>query len=125
MIGRFRRARWLLVCLLAISPGLGSLAVQALHPCPAHMTMPAGGAGHHADHPAGHDHAAPCHCIGSCAAGAVASAPIDGRIVAERLQVAVPQAVPSVDRGSSELALRLLPPSTAPPLTPAGRFALV
>lgn len=120
MISLLRRARSVALALLLMSPGLGGMAVQAFHPCPSHMVMQ-GDAMHHAG---GDSHDVPssghtyCHCIGSCAAAAVQASPRDGRMLAV---VAAPQrtlAAEAVKLPAPQLPLELLPPSTAPPLTP-------
>lgn len=121
MLRLLRRARSVAFGLLLMSPGVGGMAVQAFHPCPSHVVMQGAGMHHDAgpthDAPAG-KHAA-CHCIGSCAATAVQASPADGRLVAVAL---LPESV-LVPRDSvgfvSQHPLDRLPPSTAPPLTPA------
>jgi len=120
MMRLLRRARWVALALMLMSPGLGGMAVQALHPCPAHTPMQA--AGMH--HPASHSHDGPasadpvCHCISSCAATASPAAPTDGRV----LVVAISRVIVNASLGTTlparQLPLDLLPPSTAPPLTP-------
>jgi hypothetical protein len=120
MIRLLRRARSVALALLLMSPGLGGMAVQAFHPCPSHMVMQ--GAGMH--HAAGDSHQTPdgghtyCHCIGSCAATAVQTSPADGRLLvlaAAPIRILVAEAA---EHPVAQLPLDLLPPSTAPPLTP-------
>lgn len=120
MMRLLRRAKVVALALLLMSPGLGGMAVQALHPCPAHQAVQ--GSGMH--HPADHSHDGPgtpdpiCHCISHCAATASLVSPTDGRTLA----VAESQFDPDAPRGTShhvqQQQLELLPPSTAPPLTP-------
>jgi len=59
-----------------------------------------------------------CHCISSCAATASPAAPTDGRV----LVVAISRVIVNASLGTTlparQLPLDLLPPSTAPPLTP-------
>lgn len=120
MIRLLRRTKAVALALLLMSPGMGGMAVQALHPCPAHTPM--ADAGMH--HPAGHHHdgapgseAPTCHCISSCATTASPSSPTDGRILAAVAAVVVSEAPRSVLQAPWQLPLDLLPPSTAPPLT--------
>jgi hypothetical protein len=120
MLSLLRRARSVALALLLMSPGLGGMAVQAFHPCPSHLVMQPGGM-HHAG---GDSHQAPdnahtyCHCIGSCAATAVQASPGDGRMLALVSAPHVILVVDAAERPAAQLPLDLLPPSTAPPLTP-------
>ncbi|HET7601810.1 MAG TPA: hypothetical protein VFK36_02260 [Gemmatimonadales bacterium] len=120
MIRLLRRARSVALALLLMSPGLGGMAVQAFHPCPSHVVMQADGM-HHAggdshDTPSsGHSY---CHCIGACAAAAVLASPRDGRLLAVMPAAPVTHVADAVELPLRQLPLDLLPPSTAPPLTP-------
>jgi hypothetical protein len=120
MMRLFRQARGVALALMLMSPGLGGMAVQALHPCPAQAPMQA--AGMH--HPASHTHDGPasadpvCHCISSCAATASPASPTDGRTLAVAESRYLGDAALSSSRPVQQLPLDLLPPSTAPPLTP-------
>jgi hypothetical protein len=120
MIRLLRRARSGALALMLLSPGLGGMAAQALHPCPANAPMQA--AGMH--HPASHSHDGPasadpvCHCISSCAATASPATPTDGRVLVVAIRHVVVNAPLGTILPARQLPLDLLPPSTAPPLTP-------
>ena len=121
MIAGIRRIRLLALLLLAGTPGLGGVAVQALHPCPAEMPWLGGSAGDHAHHgggdqsPGAHD-AGACHCIGSCSLSAPAGTAATPRVHAhaELLVVAVGHGQPAP--AMALLPIDRFPPKTAPPL---------
>ena len=120
MIRLLRRARSVALALLLMSPGLGGMAVQAFHPCPSHLVMQPGGM-HHAggdSHQAPNDGHSYCHCIGSCAATAVQSSPGDGRMLVLASAPTITLVTDACESPVTQLPLDLLPPSTAPPLTP-------
>lgn len=114
--------RFLALLLLAVSPGLGGAALQAVHSCASRDAVAAAQDAdiHHGGHHGG-DHGAPddeggCRCIGDCQATPFA-APFAVPVVAfaavppfAALPVAAgPRVAPSLG------AFRLLPPATAPP----------
>lgn len=129
MIGPVRRSRVLALLLLFATPALGGSWLQAAHPCPvdspwlqAHGAGPAdrgaqGAAHHDQGGPGDHPGAAICHCVGTCAAAAlavlsdapvvpIAAAPVAGH-PARLVAATVAPTLRPADR---------LPPSTAPPL---------
>ena len=120
-MSRLRQLPLLALLFLAGSPGLGGVALQAIHACTAGMGGPvaaqSGDAGHHGTHhdeaPDGED----CRCIGACHASFFAP-PARAAVVA-RAEMSPPvelpaphlPVVPPAGRGH-----HLLPPATAPPL---------
>lgn len=120
MLVRILRLRLLALLLLAGSPGLGGLALAALHPCAASVaTAEVAADEHHGGHHGG-NHGAPaddiCRCIGACQAAFAAPSPTAEVVAraetppagASRLAENSPVAAASAPR-------HLLPPSTAPP----------
>lgn len=121
MMSRLRQLPLLALLFLAGSPGLGGVALQAVHACKAELgaaaASPAGDAGHHGGHhdeaPEGED----CRCIGACHTSFYA-APPQAAVVS---QIELP---PPADRSAPRLPVvspagrghHLLPPATAPPL---------
>ena len=122
MIAGFRRIRLLAFLLLAGTPGLGGLALQTLHPCPAEMPwLPVSG-GHHAHHAAGDEAATDegasgaCHCIGSCSISAPAGLAATTPALAQSSWVDVSLASHRVAHAPVLLPIDRFPPKTAPPL---------
>jgi hypothetical protein len=119
MIARLRQLPLLALLFLAGSPGVGGVALQAVHACTADLAAaPASDAAHHGGH---HDDTRDderCHCIGACHAPFYTVAPRAGTVEHVALPPAqplpVPQhaTIPPAGRGH-----RLLPPATAPPLS--------
>jgi|SRR5687767_8592263 len=120
MIARLRRIRLLAVLLLGGTPGLGGVAVQAFHPCPAEMPWLTGTGGEHSHHsgsdPATADtEAGDCHCIGSCSSSAPASASAPA-VVSRAELVAVAARHRQPPSAVVLLPIDRFPPKTAPPL---------
>jgi hypothetical protein len=120
MIARLRQLPLLALLFLAGSPGVGGVALQAVHACTADLAAaaPASDAAHHGGH---HDDTSDdegCHCIGACHAPFYTVAPRAGTVehvaLPPRQPLPVPQlaSIPPAGRGH-----RLLPPATAPPLS--------
>lgn len=121
MIAGIRRIRLFALLLLAGTPGLGGVAVQALHPCPAEMPWLGGPAEDHAHHSGGDQstgthEADACHCIGSCSLAAPAGTAATPRIHShvELAGVAIRHRQPAPVMAL--LPIDRFPPKTAPPL---------
>jgi hypothetical protein len=119
MMARLRQLPLFALLFLAGSPGLGGVALQAIHACTADMVVPASAepdAGHHGHHDAPDEEG--CRCIGACHAPFLPATPRAADIaqldLPPRNDPAVPQlsSVPPAGRGH-----RLLPPATAPPIS--------
>ncbi len=121
-MSRLRQLPLLALLLLAGSPGLGGVALQAIHSCTADLGVAAASETRDAGHHGGHHDEAPegdeCRCIGACHASFFTRPP-RATVVA---QVEVPP--PAEPRAPyfpvvppTRRAYHLLPPATAPPLS--------
>lgn len=121
MMSRLRQLPLLALLFLAGSPGLGGVALQAIHACKADLrasvAAPGGDAAHHGSHHGEEPEGEDCRCIGACHVPFQAPAPRTGLIASIDLPprndppAGNPSVTPPAIRGH-----HLLPPATAPPL---------
>ena len=119
MLARLRSLSLLALLLVAASPGLGGVALQATHSCAAEAAAAAetSGHAHHGGHPDTPDEER-CSCIGACHAAFYTAGP----------RAAIAASIAQTPRGRLPLSgtthvapaardFHLLPPATAPPLS--------
>ncbi|HEU4829273.1 MAG TPA: hypothetical protein VFT04_08760 [Gemmatimonadales bacterium] len=122
MMARLRQLPLVALLFVAGSPGLGGVALQAIHACTAELGVAASAQAAEAAHHGGHHGEEPeddaCRCIGACHAPFFTPAPHASVIAQVELPPRHDLPVPHLaDVPPAGRAHRLLPPATAPPLS--------